>query len=163
LLSNNLVIAAINSTSLPSTGIVWYTNNSTATISSSYDFDLTSSYSHVTQVLSELHESADVDWKIETPVYDASVRVAAMLMEINIPEPAVMTHGPKSVVFNWSRGDTNVYLTVSKTKLYVMASSSEGIQIRRELTDSVGDNTNRFLYALGYAGFLSPPEQKSLP
>jgi hypothetical protein len=100
----------------------------------------------------------DEEWKIQTPVYNASIRVAALLMENNIPKPGVLTHGPKSVVFNWSRDDTNLYLTISKSKLFVLASTSKGIGIRTELTKALGENTDSFFSALSSARLLSPPE-----
>ena len=79
-------------------------------------------------------------------------------MENDIPTPGVLTHGSKSVVFNWSRDDTNLYLTISKSKLYVLASSSEGIKMRIELTKALGEDTGRFFAALSSSHFLSPPE-----
>jgi hypothetical protein len=157
--SSNFVIAGTNSSAGASNSITW-TATSVAMTTSSSTRDLSAaSYRELNQALTQMHNLDDNDdWKIQTPVYNASIRVAAILMENNIPKPGVLTHGPKSVVFNWSRDDTNLYLTVSKSKLFVLASSSKGIEVRTELTKALDGTTDRFFSALSSARLLSPPE-----
>jgi len=116
------------------------------------------SYIELHQALTELHNLDDDDWKIQTPVYFASVQVAATLLEYDIPKPAVFTHGTKSVVFNWSGQDVDLYLTVSKNRLSVLVSSAEGIEYRTEFSADSGDDTNRFFAALGSVRFIAAPE-----
>src|SRR5947209_18407694 len=83
------------------------------------------SYAELNDALVDMHNlDDDGDWKIQTPVYSASVQVAAALMQYGIPRPGVFTHGPKSVVFNWSQDDINLYLTVSQRKLSILVSSA---------------------------------------
>jgi hypothetical protein len=119
----------------------------------------TTSYSELHQALTELHGLSDNDdWKIETPVYCASLQVAASLIEHNVPTPGVFTHGSKSVVFNWSGADVDLYLTVSKTRLSVLVSSPHGIELRTEISGASGDDTSRFFSALSSSRLLGPPE-----
>ena len=158
--SNNFVIAGTGSSATAcNNSVTWSTSSATMTTASSAHGVSATSYREVSQALAQMHSLDDDDeWKIQTPVYNASVRVAALLMENNIPQPGVLTHGPKSVVFNWSRDDTNLYLTVSKSKLFVLASTSKGIGIRTELTKALGENTDPFFSALSTARLLSPPQ-----
>jgi len=115
-------------------------------------------YKDVSEALGQLHGVADDSWRIDTGVYAASMQVATALMANNIPQPGVFTHGPRSVVFNWTRGDTNLYLTVSRSRLSVLVSSADGIELRAKWTDSNQSDANRFFSAVGFAGFISPPE-----
>ena len=158
--SNNFVIAETGSSAIAcNNSITWSTSSATVTTASSAHGVSATSYREVSQALAQMHSLDDDDeWKIQTPVYNASIRVAALLIENNIPQPGVLTHGPKSVVFNWSRDDTNLYLTISKSKLFVLASTSKGIGIRTELTKVLGENTDLFFSALSSARLLSPPQ-----
>jgi hypothetical protein len=49
--------------------------------------------------------------------------------ELKIDAP-VFTHGPQSVVFNWSVGTNNLYLTISPNRISALRSSPERIERR---------------------------------
>jgi hypothetical protein len=72
------------------------------------------------------------EWKIDPPVYDAACYVAAGLMANSFPAPHVFNHGAKSVVFNWSYGGDNMYLTVSADHISALVSTPERIKRRVE-------------------------------
>src|SRR5260370_2856955 len=127
------------------------------------------SYVELQQALTELSNlDDDDDWKIQTPVYCASLQVAAALFENNIPKPGVFTHGQKSVVFNWSGRDLDLYLTVTKSRLSVLVSSTEDVEYRTEFSADSGDDTNRFFSALSSTHLIwcpvssTPPEGPAL-
>jgi hypothetical protein len=135
-----------------------------ATASGSTPEPVAANYIELNQALEQLHTlDSDDEWKIQAPVYNASVQVAAALMEKNIPRPGVFTHGPKSVVFNWSNADINLYLTVSKSKLSVLASSQNGIELRTELARDNGEETNRFFSALSSARLVGYTDPAPMP
>jgi hypothetical protein len=98
------------------------------------------------------------DWNISSQVYAASIYVAGTLMQNAIPRPGVFTHGPNSVVFNWSQEETSLYLTISKNNLSVLVSSNEGIQLHADLSSIEAGNADRFISALRSVPLLSPPE-----
>jgi hypothetical protein len=97
----------------------------------------TAAYKELEETLSELH---NVDygehWKMDDTVYNFSIQVAAALMARNIPEPGIFTHGPKSVVFTWSRAGDNLYLTISARRISVLISSKERVEYRAEIVTS---------------------------
>jgi len=51
-------------------------------------------------------------------------------MANSFPAPRIFTHGPKSVVFNWSNEVDNLYLTISADKISALISSPERIKRR---------------------------------
>jgi hypothetical protein len=96
--SHSVVVSGVSTAS----GIgIFYSANAVATqetFASTHELQA-QSYADLNEALNELHSlDSDDDWKIQTPVYSASVQVAAALMEHDIPKPGVFTHGPKSVV-----------------------------------------------------------------
>lgn len=93
--------------------------------------ELGNRYEDLGQALSQMTELDDQsDWGIERPVYDAACFIAAGLMVNSFPAPRVFSHGPKSVVFNWSEEKNNLYLTVSADKISALISSPERIRAR---------------------------------
>jgi hypothetical protein len=75
----------------------------------------------------------DEDIRIKQSVYDASRNVAAWLMTHSILAPQVFSHGPNSVVFNWSDGVRNSYLTISAGGIFsALVSSPDRIKFRRD-------------------------------
>jgi hypothetical protein len=117
------------------------------------------SYAELHQALAELHAlDDDDDWKIQTPVYHASLQVAATLIDYAIPKPKVFTHGPKSVVFNWTGSTVDLYLTISKSRLSLLVSSAEGIDYRTEFSADSGEATNRFFSALRSTRLIAASE-----
>ena len=98
-------------------------------------------YRELGAALSEMTKLEEGDeWKIDPPVYDAACYVAAGLMAYSFPAPHIFNHGTKSVVFNWSYGTDNMYLTVSADHISALISAPEHIKRRieysiNELTD----------------------------
>src|SRR5208283_745755 len=90
-------------------------------------------YQELGAALSEMTKLEEGDeWKIDPPVYNAACYVAAGLMAHSFPAPRVFNHGTKSVVFNWSYGADNMYLTVSADHVSALISSPESIKRRVE-------------------------------
>lgn len=119
-------------------------------------------YLQLSEALNQLHGlEEDDDWKINSQVYAASIQVAATLMEYDIPRPGVFTHGPNSVVFNWSQEQKNLYLTISKNQLSVLVSSSEGIELQTNVSTIEDATGERFISALRSVPLLSPPQSFS--
>jgi hypothetical protein len=150
--------ATINTNSPASNCVVFATNGNMVYGFTTLPEPQAGPYLELHEALTQLHSLDDDDWKIETSVYSASLQVAAVLLENDIPKPDVFTHGSKSVVFNWSGKDVNLYLTVSGSRLSVLVSSTEGIEYRTEFSADSGADTNRFFSALGSMRFLAPPE-----
>ena len=108
-------------------------------------------YREISETLTELSTSQDDEWHIEGAVYDTSVQVVAALFDKNIPTPNVFSHGPRSVVFNWSDGQKNLYLTVGKCRVWAAVSSASEITNRVELTGPSNNVAGDFLKALGHS------------
>jgi hypothetical protein len=90
-------------------------------------------YQELGAALSEMTKLEEGDeWKIDPPVYNAACYVAAGLMVHSFPAPHVFNHGTKSVVFNWSYGADNMYLTISAEHISALISSPERIKRRIE-------------------------------
>jgi hypothetical protein len=106
-------------------------------------------YRELSATLAQLSTSQDDEWHIESEVYDTSVQVAAALLDKDIPTPHVFSHGPRSVVFNWSDGENNLYLTVGKRRLWAAVSSASEIKTRVELTGPTNNVAGDFVKALG--------------
>lgn len=70
--------------------------------------------------------------QIERPVFEAASSIAFELMKRSFPPPEVFTHGPKSVVFDWSNARNNLYLTISADKMSALISTPERIKRRME-------------------------------
>jgi hypothetical protein len=162
--SGGFIVSGTNSSS--ALGILYSASNviTLGTLFSSSASELqAASYMELSEALTELYSLDDDcnDWKIQPPVYNASLQVAAALMENDVPKPGVFIHGRRSVVFNWTIAGINLYLTISKSKLSVLLSSPEGIEMRTEFVGGSGEDTNRFFSALGSAHLISPPEPAS--
>jgi hypothetical protein len=155
--SNVMVPSSVVSSSplwgFSSTVAVSYFKNCTMTatpISSPSESELlsTAPYKEVEEALSELHNLEDGEhWKMDDEVFNTSVQVAAALSERNVAAPGIFSHGPKSVVFTWSRAGDNLYLTVSARHFSVLISSMEGVQYRADIESS--QVTGRYISALG--------------
>jgi len=75
---------------------------------------------------------AEDEWRIEKDVYNCATYLAAKLMDRRFPAPQVFTHGPESVVFNWTYKENNLYLTVGADRISLLLSSPEMIKRRKE-------------------------------
>jgi hypothetical protein len=99
--------------------------------------ELAHEYKELGEALSEMTEfEEEGKWKIEPPVYDAARYVAGTLLANFFPAPRIFNHGPRSVVFNWSQGTRNLYLTISADRIAALISSPERIQRRMEIAYS---------------------------
>lgn len=106
---------------------------SSSTIPEIWRSELSSQYFELGQTLSEMTKlDADDDWKIDPPVYQTASFVAAQLMSHQIPTPTIFNHGSKSVVFNWTNGGDNLYLTISSDKISALISSPAMIKRREQ-------------------------------
>ena len=96
---------------------------------------LSEEYRDLGEALGEMTElEPDDEWRIEPSVYDAARFVAVGLMANSCPAPRILSHGPKSVVFNWPRDTDNLYLTVSADRMSALISSPERIKQRMDLS-----------------------------
>lgn len=94
-------------------------------------------YLDLGQALDELSEiTEDSAFPIEPPVYNAARFMANELMAKSVPAPRVFSHGPKSVVFNWTQRNNNLYLTISADRISALISSPERIKDRIEISCS---------------------------
>jgi hypothetical protein len=98
-------------------------------------------YQKLGKVLEEMRniDSADEE-KIHGPVIKNACDLANGLLAKQYPAPKVFNHGPASVVFNWTRGNRSLYLTVSEKYVSALLSTPEKIQKRINLsTESLLD------------------------
>lgn len=102
-------------------------------------------YLELGEALSEMVElEEDDEWRIDKPVYATACYIAAELKVASYPAPRIFNHGPKSVVFNWSVGTNNLYLTISSNRISALASSPE--RIERRTDNSLNQLTNPALF-----------------
>jgi hypothetical protein len=116
-------------------------------------------YQELGAALGEMTKLEEGDeWKIDPPVYNAACYVAAGLMIHSFPAPRVFNHGTKSVVFNWSYGADNMYLTISADHISALISSPE--RIKRRVEYSLNELTNPSVAFLSVRAFLKKPVQR---
>jgi hypothetical protein len=102
-------------------------------------------YLELGEALSEMVKlEEDDEWRIDKPVYATACYIAAGLKVAPYPAPRIFNHGPKSVVFNWSVGTKNLYLTISSNRISAMVSSPE--RIERRIDHSLNQLTNPALF-----------------
>jgi len=91
-------------------------------------------YRSLGEALNELRdiEQSNEDWKIDENVYKSACYIAVNLVAASMPAPRVFAHGPKSIVFNWSDGPTNRYMTISDNRISIMVSTPKRIERRME-------------------------------
>src|SRR6266850_2368720 len=95
--------------------------------------ELATEFRELGEALAEMRElDEDSEGRIDPPVYETAYRVAAELMAYSFPAPQAFTHGPKSVVFNWTRECNNLYLTVSADRISALVSTPARIKRRLE-------------------------------
>lgn len=98
-----------------------------------WNFELSQDYQELGDALSEMTEiDEDNEWQIDAPVLSAACFVATELMTESFPAPKVFSHGPKSVVFNWSQDGDNLYLTISADRISALISTPERIRRRAD-------------------------------
>jgi len=94
--------------------------------------ELSQDYLELGEALSEMVELEEDEWRIDKSVYATACYIAAGLKAAHCQAPRIFNHGPKSVVFNWSVGTNNGYLTISSNRISTLASSPERIERRRD-------------------------------
>jgi hypothetical protein len=125
------------------------------------DLELTQKYQELGQALSEITELEEgEDWHIDPPVCYAARYVASELMRMSIPTPRIFNHGPRSVVFNWSIGVNNLYLTISADRMSALISSPERIQRRIDYSSSQMIDSPLALLYIESAYFGKPVERR---
>jgi hypothetical protein len=95
--------------------------------------EVNADYQELGEALLEMKETDDEEWAIDDSVYTMASFVAAALMDYAQPAPKLLSHGPKSVVFNWEEDKRNTYLTVSAGYISALVSSPEKIERRRDV------------------------------
>jgi hypothetical protein len=115
--------------------------------------ELAHEYRNLGEALSEMAQlETDGDWGIEKDVQHVAFQVAAELQSMSVPAPQTFTHGPKSVVFNWSTVSENLYLTISTDYISALVSTTE------KITKRVDFATNQLLEsAQKFRGLLPVP------
>jgi hypothetical protein len=118
--------------------------------------------------MAELQEGDE--WRIDAPVYATACYVASELRDSSYPAPSVFTHGPESVVFNWSNGANNLYLTITSDRMSALVSTPERITRRIDYQPFLLANPSEAILALqsAYSGqpvgrLLSPSVFSATP
>ena len=126
-----------------------------------WDVELTQKYQELGQALNEITELEEgEDWHIDKPVYHAARYIASELMRMSFPAPRIFSHGPKSVVFNWSIGVNSLYLTISADRMSALISSPERIQRRIDYSASQMIDSSLALLYIESAYFGKPVERR---
>lgn len=124
----------------------WVVQTSFSSVPVVWQSELIQEYRELGEALREMTELEQADeWGIEPPVLGAALNIAAGLMANWYPAPHVFTHGPKSVVFNWSAGTNNLYLTISADKISALISTPERITQRVDFLANEFLKPGRFL------------------
>jgi hypothetical protein len=122
-----------------------------------WESELGQEYQELGRALEEMIEVDEGDeWNIELPVYDAARYIAAELLISSFPAPRIFSHGPKSVVFNWSHANNNLYLTVSANRISALISSPERIKRRMEYSTDKLLNPSAVLASIQSAHLEQP-------
>jgi hypothetical protein len=146
-------------------------DSSFSSIPAIWESELSQEYAELGEALGELTELEDSEGlAIEQPVFEAASSIALQLMAQAYPAPRVFNHGPKSVVFNWTQGFQNLYLTISADKVSALMSVPARIQRRIDYTLSALLNPALLLRSLEYASrqpsvplISEPPPESSKP
>ena len=118
--------------------------------------EINQEYQELGEALGEMTQLDEGDqWKIDAAVHHVACQVAQELLANSFPAPRVFNHGPKSVVFNWSRGNNNLYLTISSDYISALVSSPE--RIKRRIEFSIKDMLEPTLI---FRGLLSRSEER---
>jgi hypothetical protein len=118
-------------------------------------------YQELGAALGEMTKLEEGDeWKIDPPVYNAACYIAAGLMAHSFPAPNIFNHGTKSVVFNWSYGADNMYLTISADHVSALIFSPE--RIKRRVEYSLNELTDPSIALVSVRAFLKKPVKRLL-
>lgn len=132
-----------------------------------WESELSHEYSELGEALAELTEIEESEGLgIEQPVFAAASSIALQLMANSYPAPRIFNHGPRSVVFNWTEGFQNLYLTISADKVSALMSIPAKIQRRIDYSMNSLLNPALVLRSLESASrqqpvaLISPPAPK---
>ena len=119
--------------------------------------ELSQDYKELGESLSEMTKLNEGDeWIIDKPVYQFACHIAFELMLYSYPAPQIFTHGPKSVVFDWSQGANSLYLTISADKISALISTPERIKRRVDYSTKELLNPSLILSAIQSAHLEQP-------
>lgn len=126
-----------------------------------WGLELTQNYQELGQALNEMTELEEgEDWRIDPPVFHAARYIASELMRMSFPAPRIFNHGPKSIVFNWSIGGNDLYLTISADRMSALISSPERIQRRIDYSANQMIDSSFTLLYIESAYFGKPVERR---
>lgn len=135
----------------------WIVKSTFSTIGDSWQWELSQHYRALGTALNELTTlEEDDDWKIDASVYNAASYIATELRSGLMPPPQIFVHGPTSVVFNWSGGIYNFYLTIGANNVSALLSSPEQILRRIEYPENEWPNPLALLPFIRSARWDSP-------
>jgi hypothetical protein len=119
----------------------WIVKSTFSTVVDSSQWELSQHYRALGTALNELTTlEEDDDWKIDASVYNAASYIATELRSGLMPPPQIFVHGPTSVVFNWSGGIYNFYLTIGANNVSALLSSPGRILRRIEYPENEWPN-----------------------
>jgi hypothetical protein len=125
--------------------------------------ELTGDYQELGVALREITELDDDDeWHVDPPVYVAAGYIASELLRMSFPAPRIFNHGPKSVVFNWSSGANNLYLTISADRMSALISSPDRIERRIDYSAKQLADPSLALFSIE-AAYSGKPVERVLP
>lgn len=85
-------------------------------------------YATLYNTILDMTNSDDDEIHIDNVVAASANFVAGRLSEWHLPPPDISRHGPASAVFSWNRGELSLYLTITATKLFTLATDTGGIR-----------------------------------
>jgi hypothetical protein len=106
----------------------WLVKAENLTTHNAWQVDLNYEYGELAEVLTDLADRPEEDeWRINRSIYDAASSVVSWLKDKAVQVPQVLVHGPTSVVFNWTKADQNLYLTVGSEYVSALTTTPERI------------------------------------
>lgn len=114
--------------------------------------DLTVEYQDLGEALTQLLQvEFEDERKIDEQTYKSAYLVAGYLHSNSIPAPRLFTHGSRAIVFTWSTGEENRYVTISREAVSTLVSTHSRIERRAEYEISPGTIPNG---TTGYIGAI---------
>lgn len=112
-------------------------------------------YMEVRNTLAAMCAGKAGEWTIEENVHALSKQVLDALNQRAIPEPQILCHGSKSVVFSWEKDAKSLYLTVSALSIGVLISTQDKVLVRDKLPPPNIEPTGAVFSALQYSYLLT--------
>jgi hypothetical protein len=108
-----------------------YTEASYTIMTATTDTNLWQSYDNVLDTLSLMSLSDDDEVNITGDVANSAAFIAKQLRDANLPPPEIVRHGPNSAVFSWGNEVHSLYVTVTTTRAYSLATDVKGVMARK--------------------------------